>query len=49
VQYGQNVFGPLGWMGKYRVAADGQAQAGYWQDDDTFVMKSLTPDSLPER
>jgi CubicO group peptidase (beta-lactamase class C family) len=39
VQYGQEVFWPVGLDGRYRAAADGQAQAGYWEDEDTFVLE----------
>jgi CubicO group peptidase (beta-lactamase class C family) len=39
VQYGQTASWPIGLDGKYRVAADGQAQAGYWEDADTFVLE----------
>jgi CubicO group peptidase (beta-lactamase class C family) len=39
VQYGQNVVWPVGLDGKYKVAADGQAQAGYWEDANTFVLE----------
>jgi hypothetical protein len=39
VQYGQDVYWPIGLDGKYREAADGQAQVGYWEDADTFVIE----------
>lgn len=36
---GQEVFWPVGLDGKYRLAADGQAQTGYWADSDTFILQ----------
>jgi CubicO group peptidase (beta-lactamase class C family) len=36
---GQEVFWPVGLDGKYRLAADGQAQTGYWADARTFVLE----------
>lgn len=34
----QDVFWPVGLDGKYRLAADGQAQSGFWMDEQTFVL-----------
>ena len=36
---GQEVFWPVGLDGKYQLAADGQAQTGYWADAGTFVLE----------
>lgn len=35
---GQDIFWPVGLDGKYRMAADGQATSGFWEDDQTFVL-----------
>ncbi|HEX9090152.1 MAG TPA: serine hydrolase, partial [Anaerolineales bacterium] len=38
VQNGQNTFWPIGLDGKYRLSADGQAQVGFWETADTFML-----------
>jgi CubicO group peptidase (beta-lactamase class C family) len=35
---GQDILWPVGLDGKYRMATDGQATSGFWQDDQTFVL-----------
>jgi CubicO group peptidase (beta-lactamase class C family) len=35
----QDMIWPIGLDGKYQLAADGQAQYGFWEDDHTFILK----------
>jgi CubicO group peptidase (beta-lactamase class C family) len=35
---GQDIFWPVGLDGEYRMAADGQATLGFWEDEQTFVL-----------
>jgi hypothetical protein len=35
---GQDIFWPVGLDGKYRMATDGQATSGFWEDKETFVL-----------
>ncbi len=37
-RHGQEIFWPVGLDGKYRIASDGQAQSGFWEDERTFVL-----------
>lgn len=34
----QELFWPIGLDGKYRIASDGQATSGFWEDEQTFVL-----------
>jgi hypothetical protein len=49
VQYGQEVFWPVGLDGKYRMSGQGQAQAGYWEDAQTFIIKVFDIGQLTRR
>jgi CubicO group peptidase (beta-lactamase class C family) len=35
---GQDIFWPVGLDGNYRMADDGQATSGFWEDEQTFVL-----------
>jgi CubicO group peptidase (beta-lactamase class C family) len=35
---GQDIFWPVGLDGGYRMATDGQATSGFWEDEQTFVL-----------
>ncbi len=35
---GQDIFWPVGLDGKYRMATDGQATSGFWENEQTFVL-----------
>jgi CubicO group peptidase (beta-lactamase class C family) len=35
---GQDLYWPIGLDGIYRLAADGQAQSGYWENENTFIL-----------
>ncbi len=39
VMNGQNIYWPVGLDGKYRMSADGQATAGFWEDANTFDLE----------
>jgi len=35
---GQDIFWPVGLDGTYRMATNGQAQSGFWEDEHTFIL-----------
>jgi CubicO group peptidase (beta-lactamase class C family) len=38
---GQDIYWPVGLDGMFRIASDGQATSGFWQDDHTFIMNTF--------
>ena len=49
VRYGQEVLWPVGLDGKYRLSDQGLAQAGYWEDSQTFVLQVFDIGQLTRR